>query len=697
MDPVVILGSESVSVGPGQEQRLPVRIRNQGRRVESFRVDVVGAPESFAEVVPPVVSVLPGREAEIDVIFRPPGGASTPTGSLPFAVRATSEVDASSSAVAEGRLDLAGVAGLQAWAQETSRAGRWSVRYHLEFANQGNAAVRLALTAHDPAGATKLRLSPDVIDLSPGGRSTAQLKTTTRHPFLRGSKVNRNLQVACQTFPFGVERPAPGAPPPQGDPNHRTFQLSFEQRPILPKFAIPLLVLALAVLIALAVLKLRQGETFALDLTAPLSPTGVEATATGSSSITLHWIDVPNAEGYEVRQVSVAGGEADEVLAPALPPDQNTFTAEELLPATEYCFAVKALGPEERASALSDDACATTGEPTTLAPPSEVFAAPEGGDRYQVTWTNPPESEGVQYVIFVGGAPAEGPVPGSPVVIELPADDAEQTARIQVQAIRGDQQSELSQPPFELVIPALPPETVPPTPPPTDSPATTLGAETTVAPTTVPGGLPTDTGPPSTAPSPTAELLQNLPPTWAAVFVGLPPQGGETFDDRKDRIAQIFSIPLDQLADFTNRDTVAHLPDGSPSILARAAPETRFIYFATGDQAGAEGICSTATENCDVFQLTGAAKASEETPIMVLERLRANVSLTALDERLRALRGVDALDSDDVHVLNGSTYPQFRTTSPVVFVSDPTIFGDVEAFCAAEEMTCTLELLQRSG
>ena len=88
MDPVVILGSESVSVGPGQEQRLPVRIRNQGRRVESFRVDIVGAPEGFAEVVPPVVSVLPGREAEIDVIFRPPGGASTPTGTLPFAVRA---------------------------------------------------------------------------------------------------------------------------------------------------------------------------------------------------------------------------------------------------------------------------------------------------------------------------------------------------------------------------------------------------------------------------------------------------------------------------------------------------------------------------------------------------------------------------------------------------------------------------------
>src|SRR5262249_41496267 len=137
MDPVVILSTDVVSVGPGQEQRVPVRVRNQGRRVESYRVDVVGAPAGFAEVVPPLASVLPGREAELDVIFRPPGGATTPTGSLGFAVRATSQVDASSSAAAEGRLELAGVAGLQAWAQETTRTGRWSTKYHLEFANQG--------------------------------------------------------------------------------------------------------------------------------------------------------------------------------------------------------------------------------------------------------------------------------------------------------------------------------------------------------------------------------------------------------------------------------------------------------------------------------------------------------------------------------------------------------------------------------
>ena len=85
MDPVVILGAETISVGPGQEARLAVRVRNQGRRVESYRIDVIGVPASFAEVDPRTVSVLPGREAEVGVMFsvprgvrgRSPGGALT--------------------------------------------------------------------------------------------------------------------------------------------------------------------------------------------------------------------------------------------------------------------------------------------------------------------------------------------------------------------------------------------------------------------------------------------------------------------------------------------------------------------------------------------------------------------------------------------------------------------------------------------
>ena len=404
MDPVVILGTDVVSVGPGQEQRIPVRVRNQGRRVESYRVDVVGVPAQFAEVVPPQVSVLPGREAEVDVVFRPPGGASTPTGTLPFAVRATSQVDASSSAVAEARLELAGVAGLQAWARETSGSGRWSAHYHLEFANQGNAAVRLAVSARDPAAATRVKVEPDVVDLTAGGRAIAEVEVKARHPFLRGSVQNRTLQADCQTFAFGTERPVMGGVPPVDDPNHRTFQLTFQQKPILPRFLLPLLALAVVAGLAFAVLSLRKTTGVSLDVTNPLAPGLVSATAGGPNAMLIGWQAVPNAEGYEVRQASINDQPAEKIIAPTLPADQLTFPVAELQPGTKYCYVVRALGPDGHDSGFSELVCQATSAPTSLSIPRDVSVVPAGGDNYTVSWTyDGPASQDLMFSVLVGG------------------------------------------------------------------------------------------------------------------------------------------------------------------------------------------------------------------------------------------------------------------------------------------------------
>src|SRR5690606_41817807 len=80
-----------------------------------------------------------------------PVGASTPTGTLPFGVRAVSEIGTAASAVAEGRLDIAGVAGLSAWADTTTASGRWSGRFQRseehtsELQSRENLVCRLLL------------------------------------------------------------------------------------------------------------------------------------------------------------------------------------------------------------------------------------------------------------------------------------------------------------------------------------------------------------------------------------------------------------------------------------------------------------------------------------------------------------------------------------------------------------------------
>lgn len=691
MDPVVILGSETVSVGPGQEQRVPVRIRNQGRRVESYRVDLVGAPAQFAQVVPAVVSVLPGREAEVDVIFRPPGGAATPSGTLPFAIRATSEVEASSSAVAEGRLELAGVAGLQAWAPETTRSGRWSTRYYVEFANQGNAAARLALTAHDPTSVTKLELTPDVIDLVPGGRATAELKAKTREPFLRGSPANRSVQVTCQTFPFGTERPVPGGVPPQGDPNHRTFQLTFQQKPVLPKFAFPLIVLLVVGLLALAVVTLRRGEQPTLDLTGPMPPTGFAVTSGGPSSILLAWDAVPNAEGYEVRRTSSAGTPDEEVLAEGLPPEQRTFTVDQdLLADTEYCFTVRALGPEEGVSTLVEPSCARTSPATTLPAPTGVNVVAEADDQYRVTWEFPTDVADVEFEIIADQVVVQRAVASGAIVELVPGVEA-RAVSVAVRAVLGGETSPPSAPPNLVDVPALPVETVVtstestppvevvPPPPPADGGATSTSAP---APTT-------------TVPSPGAlSELKNLEQTWVAMLGPAPATaaGGEALELRKERLAELFAVPTSEMAVFTNRDTLARRPDGSPTILEGAAAAERFVYVERPDAIQAQEICDR-SDGCSVVSLEGAARASEGTSVLVLESLSAQSPIVDVDARLDELRAEFATRS--VHAFNAIEYEEFGSARPIIFVRGFASEGAARDFCTANGPleSCDVRLL----
>ncbi len=71
-------------------------------------------------------------------------------------------------------------------------------------------------------------------------------------------------------------------------------------------------------------------------------------------------------------------------------------------------------------------------------------------------------------------------------------------------------------------------------------------------------------------------------------------EGGETFDDRKERLAEIFSAsPSTDLSVFTNRDTVAHDPTEVRASWRGSPPNDRFVYFATArSRPGPSEICA---------------------------------------------------------------------------------------------------------
>ena len=680
MDPVVILGTDRIAVGPGEQARLPVRVRNQSRRVESYRVDVVGAAATFARVEPATVSVLPGREAELSVLFNPPGGATAPSGTVPFAVRATSEVEAAYSAAAEGSLELAGVTGLQMWAANNEASGRWSGGYVLEFANQGNAPTRLAVSGRDPAAALKVSVEQELIELSPGGRTTTSLKAKARHPFLRGSPQNRTIEVRCRKVPFGVLPPEPGGAADPTDPDQRTLQLTFQQKPVLSKLMLLGIVLAGALLLALLVLRLRQSDELVLDLAAPEAPAGFVAQASGPTTVVLRWDAVPNALGYQIRATTNAGEMGSEIAA--LDATARTYADEDLEAGTEHCYALIAIGPEGAAnSAPTAHQCVTTGLPTDLAPPDALTVTPEGAGAFTLAWTYP-DTEGVEFTVVVDGARRPDRIVGLTTRIVLEQRATAYQAVIAVEAVRGEEFSDPSAP-QTVTVDALAADT------------TTTGAPTTVPPgaTIVPPPPPppgqTTTTPPSatttTVATPASTVLQDITTTPAAFLGRYTPesQGGLPLEQRKNDLALAFNIPVTDIGVFTNRDTRVRDAVGTGGDLANAAASVSFFYVsrATADEAAA--VCAQNTaRTCGTFTVQGAASAAEGTTVVVVDRLPATTPIDDLDARLDELRG--DLDTQNVFALNGGDFQGFSANEIVLYVSDLGTPQQIDQFCAQQ-------------
>ena len=480
----------------------------------------------------------------------------------------------------------------------------------------------------------------------------------------------------------------------EDDPNHRTFQLTFQQKPILPRFLLPLLALVVVAGLALAVLTLRKTTGVSLDVTNPLAPGAVSATAGGPNAMLIGWQAVPNAEGYEVRQASINDQPAEKVIAPELPADQLTFPVAELQPGTKYCYVVRALGPDGHDSGFSELVCQATSAPTSLSVPRDVAIVPAGGDNYTVSWTyDGPASQDLMFSVLVAGTEAASS-PFNTVDITLASEAEERPVDIRVQATQGEEKSAFSDP-VSFTIPALPPV-------PTSAAATTVPATATTLPggggggpggetTTTTGATPTTAAATTTTtPSPAAiDELQDLQLTWVAMLGSVPPgsSGGVPLEARKARLAADFGVPVEQLAVFTNRDTIAKQPDGSSSKANEGSASSRYVYLATPDQATADAICAKAA-GCEVLQLVGAARGSAGSKVLLLDPLPATATIADLDQQLDTLR--PKFVGHGVYAVGGKDYPKLGTTRAVLFVTGFADDAERQAFCTTNTITnCT--------
>ena len=391
-DPVVRLETTQLSVEPGGQARAEITVLNPGTIVESYALDVVGEqPIPWAQVMPAVLSVYPQQQETATVIFTPPTGPTGPAGTVPFGIRAKSQVDPASSAVVEGQLEIGQVFGLQAKLTPVTSSGRWRGLHTIQFSNWGNAPARLRIVASDPDQALGFLIRPDVIDVPLGSTVTARIKARTRKPVLRGSASRLPFKVVGEPDPprpFGVPEPA-GA-----DPSRPVVDGAFNQKPILTRGVVTAATVVGAALIGVLAFALTRGGGPATTptgdgTTLPAKP-ALTAAAAGPGTIALTWPQVPNIDSYALHYVDPAGHINKSERGVDVKQTAKNVTG--LNPSTKYCFMLSAINGKLEGP-LSAAACATTAPappPSSTpsgAPTSAPTSAPPGG-----TSSAPPSS-----------------------------------------------------------------------------------------------------------------------------------------------------------------------------------------------------------------------------------------------------------------------------------------------------------------
>jgi uncharacterized membrane protein YgcG len=220
-----------LAVEPGGEAQATVRIRNIGSVVDQFTFEVVGDPGRWTRVEPPALSLFPGTEEDVQLVFAPLRQSSVTAGLTPYGLKVVSKEDPASTFVQEGEIDVAPFRDLTAELMPRASRGSLFARHRLALDNRGNVPVVAALSAVDDENRLGFRFSEPELSALPGTAAFAKLSIRPRKQFWRGPAITR---------PFKVLLAPEGAEPVAVDG-------SLVQEALLPKWLLPALA-ALAVL-----------------------------------------------------------------------------------------------------------------------------------------------------------------------------------------------------------------------------------------------------------------------------------------------------------------------------------------------------------------------------------------------------------------------------------------------------------------
>lgn len=198
------LDRPGVAVEPGEVATVDLTVHNSGRRVEAYRLELVGEPAGWGSVHPPELSVYPGDDAHAQVTFAPPRGAGVTAGPRAYGVRVVPLEHPQDAVVPEGTVELRPFADLTIELTPRTSHGRGRARHELAVDNRGNAPMPIELSGVDPDEAVLIRVSPPRLLVGPGQAAFARVRVRPARRRWTGPSVS---------YPFQVAAAPDGAPP----------------------------------------------------------------------------------------------------------------------------------------------------------------------------------------------------------------------------------------------------------------------------------------------------------------------------------------------------------------------------------------------------------------------------------------------------------------------------------------------------
>lgn len=198
MGVIASIESTTVAAEPGTRVASTIRVRNTGMVVDQVLLDVLGDAQPWVSVQPAQLNLLPGSDAEAQLVFAPPRSSAVLAGTVPFAIRAMSQEDPAGSAIEEGCVEVGSFAEITAALMPGRARGRRRAKFQLVIENQGNTPVQSVVSVTDPDLLLEFKVQPRLLVAQPGTATFVRLLVAPKKRFLRGQDRNLPFQATVQ-------------------------------------------------------------------------------------------------------------------------------------------------------------------------------------------------------------------------------------------------------------------------------------------------------------------------------------------------------------------------------------------------------------------------------------------------------------------------------------------------------------------